>query len=927
MDATTGVVSGPELVERDGALDAVVRALDSVADASGAAMVVVGSAGMGKTSVLELARRRATLAGFGVASAVGSHMEMGLPFGLVGQAIVALGGSGVDDPVELERLGGQPARLYRMFRWLTSVAADSPLLLALDDLHWADPDSLELIGFLCRRFAGCRILLLGGLRPEPDPAWALVRELIGSGHATMISLAPLSDHASRALLEGHVSRELDPQQIERAVVACAGTPLLLKAAAANLSGGGSLPAPSAGSRFGSSLLLERFTGLGDSAFRFVLAASILGTRFRPEFAGELAGLDHVVWRAAHVRLIRGGLLEDLEGGWTGFIHSLFAQALLESQPHSERERAHAQAFRLLVQRGEPDALAAEHAHAANMHGDSLAIEITARAGREALGQGALDVAAVHLGNAVELAGDAAPAELLLDHARALAAQARNDEAERICDRLLETVDSTPAVQASALALLANIAILAGRPQEAERRCEGAAATAALVDQGTEAAALVSGALACNLTSPLSWTLATVARALSIAPPNVPVRRPLEYLGAIARLQTGDPAGEGLLARQSRGWLTRTEESGVDPAAMMAVWTVGALSLLEDFEGATEVFERQFPRAVEDGAPLAMTGLAIGYSDCLERMGRPVEAAELVQRTVALTGWPMPPWHNLALAVSLTDLGRDQEATPHIEAVRSFTAGVPSKYCAILSLWLCVLDAWRLLAGGEPERASDNMLRAAEVAQLTDWRNPNIVPWAQTGLEAHLAAGRPDRARELIGDLDRLSRPLSARWPRAVVALGRAQLAAVDARVDEADERFSRALGLFAELPMPIFHAEALITYGSHLRRSGRQRDAREPIARALELSEQSQAERVARRARAELAACGGRRRRRHHDSHELSAQEQRVAELAAQGSTNAQIAAALGVSPKTIGHYLERVYAKLDIHSRHELATHLRGDR
>jgi DNA-binding CsgD family transcriptional regulator len=911
--------SDPQLLERDRALGTIRGALEGVLEGPGATVFVAGAAGMGKTSVLEAGRRAAEQAGCRVASGVGSRMEMGLPFGLVGQAIAALGGSELDDPAELERLGGQLARLYRMFRWLTDVAADRPLLFALDDLHWADPDSLELLGFACRRLAGCRILVVGCLRPEPDPAWTLARELVGSGHASVISLAPLSAHASRALLEENMSRELDPDQSRHVVTACAGTPLLLKAAAASLSGAGSPPALSAGDRFGWSLLLERFAGLGDGAFRFVLAGSILGVRFRPELAGELAGLDQFAWRAAHVRLVRGGLLEDLEGGWTGFIHPLFAQALLESQPHSERERAHAGAFRLLVERGEPDALAAEHAHAARMHGDSLAIEITARAGRQALGQGALEVAAVHLGNAVELAGRAAPADLLLSYAHGLAARARNDQTERVCERLLKKVDLPPAIRASTLALLAQTAMLAGRPQEAERRCEEAATVAATVDAPTEAATLVGAAMACNLTSPLPWTLATIARALSIAPPDAPVRRSLEYLGALARLQSGDPVGEALLADESRRWSTTTEQSSVGAAAMLAVWTVGAMSLLEDLEGVTEVFERQFARAVEDGAPVAMTALAIGYADCLQRMGRPAEAVELVKRTVALTGWPMPPWHDLAVAVNLTDLGRDEDALAHIAAVRSFTARVPSHYYAVLSLWLCVLDGRRLLAAGRPEQASDTMLRAAEISRLTGWRNPCIVLWAQTGVEAHLAAGRIEHARELIDDVDALSRPLSARWPRAVVALGRAQLAASDVQADEVDARFARALALFAELPMPTYHAEALISYGSHLRHSGRPRDAREPLARALALCEHAGAERIARQARAELAACGGRRRRSAADESVLTAQEERVAAMAAD-STNAQIAAALGLSPKTVGHYLERIYSKLGIRSRHELS-------
>ncbi|HTX47681.1 MAG TPA: AAA family ATPase, partial [Solirubrobacteraceae bacterium] len=709
MDGKIGVVSRPPLLERDSSLAAITRALESVpATASGSSLLVVAPAGMGKTAVLEMGRGAAAAGKFRIASAVGSRMEMGMPFGLVGQAIVALGGSQVDDPVELEALGGQPARLYRMFRWLTQVAAECPLLLALDDLHWADPDSLELIGFMSRRLAGCPILLLGSLRPEPNPAWMLARELVGSGHATMVSLEPLSAEASQALLERRISGRLDPEQRDHVVSACAGTPLLLEAAAASLSGGGSLPSPSddGGSPSGTtgfrwSLLLDRFAGLGDDAFRFVRAASILGVRFQPHLAGTLAELDEPAWEGAHRRLRQAGLLEDLGGGWAGLIHPLFAQALLESEPVFERERAHARAFRLLTDRGAPDALAAEHAHAAGLTGDPLAIEITARAGRQALRQGAVEVAAVHLGNAVELAGIAAPAELLLDYASALAAQAQNDKAERVCAGLLGRIDLPAAVQVPALALLARIAMLTGRPAQAERRCEEAAAAAAHVDQSTEAAALVTAVMACNMTSPLPWTLATVSRALSMVPAHARARGPLEYLSALARLQAGDPSGEGLLARGARSWPARRDHTQADLSWTMAVWTVGSLSLLEDLEGATEVFERQFEQAVQDGAPVMMMVLSVGYSDSLSRMGRSAEAVELLQRTVALSDWAMPPWYDLALAVSSADLGHDEDAEAHIEVVRSFAARVPPEYYAVIALWLCVLDSRRLMAAGEP----------------------------------------------------------------------------------------------------------------------------------------------------------------------------------------------------------------------------------
>jgi DNA-binding CsgD family transcriptional regulator len=880
---------------------------------------VAGPAGIGKTSVLEAGKRAAVRLGFRVASGVGSSMETGLAFGVVGQALVAVGGSTIEDVADLERPGGQATRLYRMFRWLQGVTADRPLLLALDDLHWADPDSLELIGFVCRRVTASPIVVLGSLRGEPNRAWLLARELAGAGRARLVSLEPLSREASAALLARTVHRSLDPGETDRVWRACAGTPLLLEAAAWTLDSGGSLPASSGAAAFAASLLLERFTGVGEDALGYVRAASVLGARFQAALAGALAGLGHVGWQTAHARLLRAGLLVDVGLGWAAFVHPLVAQALLDSQPLSGRERAHARAFRLLVERGEPDGMAAEHALAAGLVGDPQAIEITARAGRAALRQGALEAACAHLGNAVSLAGETAADELLLECAAALTARARIEEAEHACGVLLARVDLEPGVRTQALSLLARTAILAGRPADAECRCEQAAAAAATTGPALEAAALCTAAFACNLTSPLSWTLATVSRALAIVPAGEPERRQLEFLDAIARLQGGDGTGEELFASGARGWWRRSSQDDPSWAWTMPFYAMSTLRMLEDLGGTTDVFEREFQRAVKDGAPVMMSVLAIGYSDAVHRMGRPAEALELVQQAVALGDWAIAPWSDLSLAILLSDLGRDADAQPHIEALRSLTAGVPREYYGPISLWLCVLDSWRLLATGEAERASEMMLHAAEIASVTGWRHPSIVPWASVGIDAHLAAGRIDRAQALVGDLEQLARPLSCRWPRAVTQLGRAQLAAVDGRSEAADRGFANALGIFAELPFPLYHAEALISYGFYLRRSGRPRQAREPLARALEPSERAACERVARLARAELAAAGGRRRRHQEDRAKLTAQEQRVAALACDGLTNAQIAAALQLSPKTVGHHLEHVYAKLGIRSRREL--------
>ena len=164
-----------ELLERVNTERAIGDALEAAAGGEGAVVLLTGTPGIGKTAMLEWAAALAADQGFAVADAVASPMERGLPFGLLGQAIVALGGNPVEDVAELARAGGQSARFYRTLRWLGEVSAERPVLIALDDLHWSDPDSLELFGFLCRRLHGLRVLVVGTVRPEP-PADVIARQ-------------------------------------------------------------------------------------------------------------------------------------------------------------------------------------------------------------------------------------------------------------------------------------------------------------------------------------------------------------------------------------------------------------------------------------------------------------------------------------------------------------------------------------------------------------------------------------------------------------------------------------------------------------------------------------------------------------------------------------------------------------------------------
>ena len=159
----------------------------------------------------------------------------------------------------------------------------------------------------------------------------------------------------------------------------------------------------------------------------------------------------------------------------------------------------------------------------------------------------------------------------------------------------------------------------------------------------------------------------------------------------------------------------------------------------------------------------------------------------------------------------------------------FQAETPAEQYAVVSLWLHLLDGRAALAAGRHDEASDAMLRAAEIATLGGRIEPCLVPWAGVALEAHLAAGRVGRAARcsrISSALRRAPEPLAARGDRARPC--RARRARGPQRAgDRALRRGDRAL---AALPQPLEHAQALIRFGTYLRRNGRPRDAREPLA-------------------------------------------------------------------------------------------------
>lgn len=388
-------MDGGQLLERDVVLAAIRDLLDGARAGHGGALFVVGEPGLGKTSCRFQA---SALAGpkMQVGWGGGDVMETSLPFGPLASALSAVGYRDLlEAPLAGEGFHDVRAnRFHGVWRWLRDTTV--PVLLCLDDLHWADPDSLALLSFLCRRLAGLPVTLLATLRPWPPPAHELAGALAHDGDATVQRLVPLSEDAAATLLAARLGGPVTQAVAHTAAELCAGNPLLLEQVAASISQRGQLNCPlEAGTAISAeSIVLTRSAGLPPDALRVAQAASVLGTRFHPAVAIEVSDLKDRRAQVALDALCGSGLVYTETATVARFVHPLFGQSLYHDLAVPVRARLHAQAFTVLSQRG-LEAEAVEHAVRADLIGDRAAIAVIERAGRAAMATGATGTAIEH----------------------------------------------------------------------------------------------------------------------------------------------------------------------------------------------------------------------------------------------------------------------------------------------------------------------------------------------------------------------------------------------------------------------------------------------------------------------------------------------------------------------------------------------------
>ncbi|HZD66108.1 MAG TPA: AAA family ATPase, partial [Acidimicrobiales bacterium] len=351
----------PGLVERDGVIGAVGRLLASAAAGGGGALLVVGEAGLGKTAVCRRAMGMAA-GTFRLGVGRGDPVEAGVAFGVVSQALHRLG---VPDPLQAGAARGaamdvRAARLAGVRAALGG--AGRPTLVVLEDLHWADPDSLAAVSYLCRRLPGSSLAVVATLRPWPGEAAAVAARLAEEPRVTLVRLTPLSEEATGGLLRARLGSGTGAEAVGRTWRLTGGNPLLLeqmvlaRAQGAPLS---DLEGPMA--PVVDATLLARFAGLSRDGHRCARAAAVLGTTFADADAVSVAGLDQAGAESAVDELLATGLVVPGEAeGTLAFVHPLFASGVYRALAPARRARLHRRAFALLAGRGDVQA-AADHA--------------------------------------------------------------------------------------------------------------------------------------------------------------------------------------------------------------------------------------------------------------------------------------------------------------------------------------------------------------------------------------------------------------------------------------------------------------------------------------------------------------------------------------------------------------------------------------
>ena len=933
--------SHPVILGRDAELAVLSAAADAAEAGRGAFVLVEGPAGIGKTTLLRMACARPKVPGPRILTARGLALESGFAYGIVRQLIEpvrASAGPGEWDDL-LDGAAGLAARVFDWagagsveddvpyatmhgLYWLAAnLTARGPLVIAVDDAHWADAPSLRWLAHLAARIEGLPIALLLAVRSGPDEP-VIIDELRACPQCALLPLRPLGSEATAALVRERLGGQADAELCRACHDRTGGNPFLLEALTAELRARGNgdplvrvedlAPEPVARA------VLRRVNQVGEGAGRLARALAVLGGPAPVRHAAALAGQE--IPDAA--RLADGLRAADVlaPGSVLEFAHPIVRAAVYESIPAGERALAHAQAARLLERDGADAERIALHLLCSEPGGDPQVVALLRAAAQAASGRGAPGPAAGYLRRGLDEPPDpAARPALLLELGLALAAE-RSPAAPAALTEAVE-LTTTSAEHATAALLSARLLGIWGHHASAAVICRDALARPG--DPGPAADSLEAELFANAMIS-----AATIGEALEraqgrLASPGT--SSAWRVNGALVAAAAAQPSRDALTL------LAPVLASGlrdVPPDSLTAVFVLLVLIWSEELATASDICDAVLSAARGRGSMSMVAHASCLHSMIMRRLGRLDDAAADAALALDFKLATSPPlavaWAAALSVDALTRLGRLDEAAA--VAVAAADRKPPPGWIHTLGFQQA-RGALRVAQGRHAE-ALDDLLAAGEGWRALGIENPSVASWRTTAAAAHAALGRPQEAAVLAAEQLSLARKVGT--PATLGAALRAHAAAAEAGhagQSPAGESLAEAVSLLETTPARYELALALADLGAFLRRSGRRADARAPLRRALDLAQRTGAAPLAERARRELLAAGARPRRTALTGPDaLTSAERRVAALAADGLSNRQIAQHLFITQPTVETHLRHAFQKLGIASRADLPTQLAGE-
>jgi DNA-binding CsgD family transcriptional regulator len=918
-----------ELLERGTELDAIRAAAAAAAAGDGRAVVVEGPAGIGKTALLAAARAVAVDAGLTPLAARGSELERAFGFGVARQLFEAavadrslFEGSARYAAALLDVPLAEPATLplgpegaftvlHGLYRLTANLAERRPLALVVDDAHWADAASLRFLTYLGNRLERLPVLLLVGARPLGEPGGAAVAETLAEAAPAVLRPSALSDGASAELVRSALP-EARAELCRTCHQLTGGNPFFLRELAGALGEGavnvlGAAPAGVVAS------VRDRLARFPAPAQRLASAAAIVGEGALIRHAAALTDLDDRQAAEAADALRAGRILAGTRP--LRFVHPIIRTAIHEQLPPAARSSGHEHAAHMFAAEDAPGERVAAHLLATEPHASSWTCERLRQAAREAVPRGAPDASVTYLRRALEEPPEVAerPA-VLLELGLAESLTLDREPAVEHLRRGVETTQDTVARLYAARTLGAMVGM--NDPMQAVELEERA--LAASPDADPALARHIEAHMLSMARFALSARRATYERAARL-------RARVEAGELTGAMELTAAAFEMAMLGDSADRAAALAERAIeglrgDPILAVVVgFAASSLTAADRLEAADRALTAAIDEARRQRANYRVGPLLAFRSDARFRAGALVEAvsdAEAALAAYAHAGRLSVLGATFCLVQAHAELGDFKVAEAALGAAG--TDGPPEAFeDAYIATLLLNARARLRLAQGDAEAALADALEVGRRQDVMREPNPASADWRSHAALAYAAVGRPERGLELAQEELELARRFGA--PRAIgIALRTLGVLGDDV------ERLREAVEVLTASPARLEHARALADLGVALRHRRRIVDAREPLRRALDLALRCGAGPLADRARAELLIAGARPRRAQLTGvAALTITERRVAELAADGRSNREIAQALYVSHKTVEKHLTAAYRKLEVGSREGLAEAL----